>query len=86
MAYKNGRLYICDRCGKTEFCECTGEGERDGGYTRWNKFEPLPDGWGVASDSKKLHNLCPECNKEYKKIINKFESEGNYENTENTTP
>lgn len=73
MAYKNGQLLICDRCGATTFCECTGEGERDGGYTRWNKFAPPPEGWGRTSDCKKLFNLCPDCKAEYQKLIDKFE-------------
>lgn len=73
MAFKNGRLYFCDRCGETVFCECTGEGETDGGFTRWNKFAPLPEGWGTCRDSKKINNVCPECNKVYQTIIQQFE-------------
>lgn len=73
MAFKNGRLYSCDRCGTTVFCECSGEKETDGGYTRWNTFEPLPEGWGHASDSKKFNNLCPKCNEKYQKMIKEFE-------------
>ncbi len=75
MAEKNGRLYICDKCGETEFCECTGENERDGGYTRWNTFEPLSEGWSVTMDCEKIHRLCPKCNKKYRELISAFESE-----------
>ena len=75
MAEKNGRLYICDRCGETTFCECTGEGETDGGYTRWNTFKPLPDDWGYSSDCKKIRRLCPRCNKIYRDMIKSFETE-----------
>lgn len=74
MASKKGMLLICDRCGATIFLECTGESEADGGYTRWNKFEKPPEGWGYASDSKKINNLCPNCNKEYQNLIKEFES------------
>lgn len=71
MAEVNGRLIICDRCGTTTFCKCTGEGERDGGYTRWNKFEPTPEGWGWHNETGRL---CPCCNFEYNKLIESFAS------------
>lgn len=57
MSAINGRKVICDRCGKETFVKCIGEGEADGGYTRWNKFEPLPKGWGWAYSK----DLCPDC-------------------------
>ena len=76
MAYKNGRLVICDRCGDTTFCECSGEGEADGGYTRWNTFNPTPEGWGICSEIKDIFNLCPKCNAEYTKILNNFKTKG----------
>ena len=47
MAKVNGQIVTCDRCGKHIFLKCTGEGERDGGFTRWNKFESLPDGYNT---------------------------------------
>lgn len=68
MAFENGRLYTCDRCGAQAFVRCTGEGEADGGYTRWNKFEPL-DGWSINPDFK---NLCPTCTAQWNKLIEKF--------------
>lgn len=73
MAQKNGRLYICDRCGETTFCECNGEGERDGGYTRWNTFEEPPEGWGTTRDCEKVFNICPSCNEIYRNMIKTFE-------------
>ena len=65
----NGRLMTCDRCGKTCFRKCVGEGERDGGFTRWDKFEPYPDGWDHHNG---IGLLCPECNAEYIKFLNEF--------------
>lgn len=70
MAYENGRLYICDRCGATGFAKCTGEGETDGGYTRWNNFEKL-EGWSNSYDAGLL---CPACTSEWKCIIEQFKS------------
>lgn len=69
MAGINGKLVSCDRCEKTVFVRCTGEGEADGGFTRWNTFEPLPDGWEYHSV---VGQLCPECNKEYTSLIENF--------------
>lgn len=69
MASKLGKLLTCDRCGKTVFLECTGEGETDGGYTRWNKFEAAPNGWKCHAE---VGNLCPECNSSYKDLIKSF--------------
>ena len=72
MSVQNGRLTTCDRCGATVFSKCTGEGEADGGYTRWNKFEQLPHGWGQVTIPKKSSlsdprdcrhvTVCPLCN------------------------
>lgn len=57
MARENGQLRTCDRCEKTIFLKTTGEGELDGGYTRWNKFEDAK-GWTTESD---IGDLCPDC-------------------------
>lgn len=64
-----GMLTTCDRCGVTCFRKCVVEGETDGGFTRWNKFEPYPDGWDYHSETGRL---CPECNGEYIKFLNEF--------------
>lgn len=69
MAHINGRLTSCDRCGETIFRRTTGEGETDGGYTRWNKFEPLPEGWEIHHETGLL---CPKCNKEFRGLLEKF--------------
>ena len=68
MAEVNGKLVTCDRCGKQIFLKTTGDEERDGGYTRWNKFEPFPDGWaqiGVPTDflckKHRYFRVCPDC-------------------------
>lgn len=68
MAFVNGRLYTCDRCGAQVFVKCTGEGEADGGYTRWNKFEGLPD-W---NNTYEAGHLCAACNEQWKSTVEKF--------------
>lgn len=70
MSKVNGQLVMCDRCGMSEFVKTIGDGELDGGFTRWNKFEPLSVGWGKFDH----RDLCPKCNAEYQTILRNFES------------
>lgn len=72
MAEINGKLVTCDRCDKQVFLKCVGEGETDGGYTRWNKFEDFPEGWEYYFE---VGRLCPDCNEKYKMLVNTFMSE-----------
>lgn len=73
MSRENGRLIMCDRCGETVFTKTVGDGELDGGFTRWNKFEPIPNGWGVHKNK----DLCPTCNSEWNKIETEFMNKEN---------
>ena len=83
MAEINGRCTVCDRCGTKIFRKCIGEGEADGGWTRWNEFEPLPEGWNFAAIPKECDanwkggnaynnyiQVCPDCYNLWKTIIN----------------
>lgn len=70
MSDRKGLLKMCDRCSATVFLETIGDGEADGGFTRWNKFEPVPDGWSYSSDMKKT--LYPECTNAYREMLMKF--------------
>ena len=73
MSEIKGLLVVCDRCGAQTFRKCTGEGEADGGYTRWNKFEPIAEGWEFLQVWKnKNHRLCPSCAKEWFKAMEAF--------------
>lgn len=69
MAQKIGKILICDRCGDSVFLNCIGEGETDGGYTKWNKFEVAPDGWNRYLG---IGILCPKCNSLYTDIVKSF--------------
>lgn len=64
----NGRLRTCDRCGKMAFAKHIGDGEADGGWSRWNKFESL-EGWCWEKD---IGDLCPECTKEWERMKESF--------------
>lgn len=68
MSKKNGLLLTCDRCGAWIFLGCTGEGELDGGFTRWNKFEPAT-GWNIVSD---VGDVCPKCWQDYRDMLERY--------------
>lgn len=71
MSKVNGQLRICDRCGSEIFLKCTGEGNTDGGYTRWNEFEKAV-GWNYLST---IGDLCPKCWDEYQERRKTFDAE-----------
>ncbi len=68
MSRENGQLKTCDRCGKTVFLKTIGDGETDGGYTRWNKFESAI-GWTTECD---IGDLCPDCSKQFEELKESF--------------
>jgi hypothetical protein len=72
MAEVKGKIVICDRCGAQHFVRTTGDGEADGGFTRWNKFESLPAGWGNTPVGDVWYMLCPDCTKEWKTIADEY--------------
>lgn len=71
MSCKNGQMMTCDRCGDWIFLKCTGEGEMDGGYTRWNNFEPAV-GWEYI---KNVGMVCPKCWKEYVDMLERYKKQ-----------
>lgn len=66
MSRVNGEMRTCDRCGVQIFSKHIGDGEMDGGYTRWNKFEEA-EGWSVEGG-----DLCPACTQEYREMVRRF--------------
>lgn len=52
------------------FCRRTGTKDMDGGYTQWDTFEKLPEGWETHCEGIGL--LCPECNVEYSAMQEEF--------------
>lgn len=81
MAEVKGKIVSCDRCGAHVFSRTTGEGEADGGFTRWNNFEKLPDGWDLVAVPKSLGwvgcgnayngylQVCPDCHKLWDELV-----------------
>ena len=81
MSKINGQITICDRCGAQTVRKCTAEGEADGGWTRWNNFEALPDGWdlvavpkciGWVGNGNAYHGylqVCPSCHELWDKVV-----------------
>ena len=68
MSRLNGQMRTCDRCGKSAFFKCIGDGELDCGYTRWNNFEEATD-WSVERG-----DLCPDCTHKLKNVMDYFYS------------
>ncbi len=69
MPRYEGCLVECSRCGKTHFLKYIGDGETDGGYTRWRKYEPLPEEW---LNTIEIGYLCPICANEFRTFIKNF--------------
>ena len=65
-----GILIQCDypMCDAQVMLAKTGEGETDGGYTRFNTYEPKPEGWGYVDDK----DLCPDHYQYYLDMIAEF--------------
>lgn len=61
MADQKGLLKTCDRCGAQVFLKYTGTDTLDGGYTKLDKFEDAPDGWGCCKVGREYRTLCPAC-------------------------
>ena len=78
MSLVNGQLTTCERCGAQIFRKTIGEGQTDGGYTRWNEFEPYPEGWEVVSLPKVKNrvlsyaHVCPDCYAKWNRVLNTF--------------
>ena len=80
---QNGKMRICDRCGVQHFSPTTGEGEADGGFTRWNNFEEAPPLWGLydvgftttadgRKNNTKIAELCTSCAREWQSVLERF--------------
>lgn len=74
MSSEIGRKMRCDRCGSECFLKLVGTDVLDGGYTRSNKFEEKPAGWGFVRNWEDTGyiDLCPSCNKEYRETARQF--------------
>lgn len=70
MSGVNGKMLTCDRCGSWIFLKCTGEGQADGGYTRWNTFEQV-EGWDYL---RGVGTMCPKCWEEYNMLLEDFKN------------
>lgn len=69
MSAKKGMLTTCDRCGQTIFREYIGQGDADGGYTKWDKFERLPSDWLYETQ---VGALCPRCAGLFRVFVHKL--------------
>lgn len=72
MAQINGRLTICDHCGKVVFSKHTGQEQDWDGLSTWDKFEELPKGWDCIQVDFIKYWLCPPCYEELRAYLKKF--------------
>ena len=70
MSQEKGILTTCECCETSVFRKLTGRGETDGGYTVWDKFEPLPNDWLYVGGG--MGYLCPRCTSEFKNLMFNF--------------
>lgn len=64
-----GIMSFCSRCDTAVFRKYIGQGEMDGGFTKWDKYEDLPDGWLYETE---FGYLCPECARKFKAFMTDF--------------
>lgn len=69
MARTEGILVTCDRCGETVFLKKTGVNDLDGGYTRYNTYQSLPQNWMYEIA---FGHLCPKCAREFQTFCANF--------------
>jgi len=73
MSKVNGRLVTCDRCGVEVFNKHIKDEHTDGGYTSYNVFEQLPEGWKTYLELSA--DLCPTCSDAWLRIKAQFMEE-----------
>ena len=71
MSEWKGAITICDRCGAECRRQLLATEGMDGGFTKIDKFQPAAAGWRYRHD---VGDLCPACDMEYRKMIDKFMS------------
>ena len=69
---EDGQIYKvtkCKRCGETVFLRYLSKKELDGGFTKIEEFEKIPDGW---ENSFELGMLCPVCHEKFESMKKDF--------------
>ena len=69
MGMSEGQQVVCDRCGNTVFLKYLGDEARDGGYSRYRKYESLPEEWLYTTQ---MGYLCADCAKMFKAFVTEF--------------
>lgn len=69
MAEVKGKMITCKRDNNWVFLKYLGEGDLDGGYTKHDKYEELPDDWLYETE---FGYLCPKCTREFKMLMTNF--------------
>ena len=69
MVETKGKMITCKRDNNWVFLKYLGEGDVDGGYTKYDKYEKLPDDWLYET---RFGYLCPKCAREFREFMTNF--------------
>lgn len=77
MSSKKGIIETCDRCGISTFRKYLKTEDYDGGFTKLDNFEALPNGWHRYNepnidDKYNTVTLCPKCSSQYIELFANF--------------
>jgi len=61
MSRTKGMNVTCERCGNTVFLKQIEDLVMDGGLTRNEQYEEMPEGWGTFYCEGKSMDMCPRC-------------------------
>ena len=66
---QRGKMIRCKRDDNFVFLKYLGEKDLDGGFSRYDNFEKLPEDWLYENE---FGYLCPECAREFKTFMTNF--------------
>lgn len=69
------KVYVCDRCGRTQICKHIGNGPTE--TTDLDGYELLPIEWGEpyrygGRPNDQTVHLCPSCNRAFQILLRQF--------------
>ena len=69
MRGTKGLQIACAKCNTELFLKLIGTNETNGGYTRWDEFEEVPEDWLYETA---FGYLCPKCATQFKRLMTEF--------------
>ena len=69
MAEVKGKMITCNRDSNFVFLKRLVDGDTDGGFTKYERYEDLPSDWMFATQ---FGYLCPKCAREFRTFMTTF--------------